>query len=88
MLNWLHPGVRISNAIRLMQTTDLSVTQIAYEVGFVEMLTFAREFKKHTLMTPKDFKARSILTETPIQPVANFTKTDGSFKDHRIGVDA
>ena len=56
MLNWLHPGVRISNAIRLMQTTDLSVTQIAYEVGFVEMLTFEREFKKHTLMTPKEFK--------------------------------
>ena len=39
-----------------MQTTDLSVTQIAYEVGFVEMLTFAREFKKHTQMTPEEFK--------------------------------
>ena len=56
MLNWLHPGARISNAIHLMQTTELSVTQIAYEVGFVEMLTFAREFKKHTQMTPEEFK--------------------------------
>jgi len=53
---WLHPGVRISNAMYLMQTTDLSETQIAYEVGFVEMLTFEREFRKHTLMTPKEFK--------------------------------
>ena len=39
-----------------MQTTDLSVTQIAYEVGFVEMLTFERDFKKHTLMTPEEFR--------------------------------
>jgi len=56
----LHPDVRISRAMYLMQTTDLSVTQIAYEAGFVEMLTFERDFKKHTLMTPKEFKARSI----------------------------
>ena len=56
VIDWLHPDVRISNAMYLMQTTDLSVTQIAYEVGFVEMLTFEREFKEHTLMTPKDFQ--------------------------------
>lgn len=51
-----YPDGRIAHAMYLMQTSDLSVTQIAYEVGFVEMLTFAREFKKHTLMTPKEFK--------------------------------
>ncbi len=65
-VEWQHPGVRISNAMYLMQTTDLSVIKIAYEVGFVEryprlvkcseMLTFEREFKKHTLRTPKEFK--------------------------------
>jgi len=60
LIDWRHPDVRISNAMYLMQTTDLSVTQVAYDVGFVEMLTFEREFKKHTLMTPKEFKARSI----------------------------
>ena len=59
VMDWQHPGVRISNAMCLMQTTGLSVTQIAYEAGFVEMLTFEREFKKHTLMTPKEFKSRS-----------------------------
>ncbi len=56
VMDWQHPGVRISNAMYLMQTTGLSVTQIAYEAGFVEMQTFEREFKKHTLMTPKEFK--------------------------------
>ncbi len=53
---WLHPDLRISKAMYLMQTTELSVTKIAYEVGFVEMLTFEREFKKRTLMTPKEFQ--------------------------------
>ena len=53
--DWLRQ-VRISKAIELMKTSDLSVTEIAYEVGFVEILTFEREFKKHTLMTPKEFK--------------------------------
>lgn len=55
-MEWQHPGVRISTAMYLLQTTGLSVTQIAYEAGFVEMLTFEREFKKHTLMRPKEFK--------------------------------
>ncbi len=55
-MEWQHPDVRISKGMYLLQTTDLSVTQIAYEAGFVEMLTFEREFKKHTLMTPKEFQ--------------------------------
>ena len=60
VIDWRHPDVRVSKAMYLMQTTDLSLTQIAYDVGYVEMLTFEREFKKYTLMTPKEFKARSI----------------------------
>jgi len=56
VIDWLHPDVRVSRAMYLMQTTDLSVTQIAYEVGFVEMLTFERDFKKRTLMTPEEFQ--------------------------------
>ena len=39
-----------------MKTSDSSVTKVAYEVGFVEMLTFEREFRKRTLLTPKEFK--------------------------------
>jgi len=53
---FLEPDVRISHATYLMQTTDLSVKQIVYEVGFVEWLTFKRQFKKHTRMTPLQFK--------------------------------
>jgi len=50
------PDVRISTATYLMQATDLSVIQIVYEVGFVEWLTFKKKFKKHTGMTPLQFK--------------------------------
>ena len=53
--DWLRQ-VRISKAIELMKTSDLSVREIAHEVGFVEMLTFEREFKKYTRLTPKEFK--------------------------------
>ncbi len=59
VIDWLHPGVRFTNAMYLMQTTDLSVAQVACDVGFVDMLTFERVFKKYTLMTPQEFKARS-----------------------------
>jgi transcriptional regulator GlxA family with amidase domain len=67
-MEWQHPGVRISNALYLLQTTDLSVTQIAYEAGFVEMLTFEREFKKHKLMSPKEFKDSRSHSENPLIP--------------------
>ena len=53
--DWLRQ-VRISKAIELMKTSDLSVREIAHEVGFVEMMTFEQEFKKYSLMTPKEFK--------------------------------
>ena len=52
---WLHQ-VRISKAIKLTKARGLSVTEIAYEVGFADLRTFERAFKKHTLKTPMEFK--------------------------------
>ncbi len=53
--DWLHQ-VRINNAILLMKTSDLPITRIAHEVGFVKMTSFGKAFKKYELMTPKEFK--------------------------------
>ncbi len=53
--DWLGQ-VRISKAIELMKTNGLSITRIAHDVGFVEMITFEREFKKNTQRTPREFK--------------------------------
>ena len=53
--DWLRQ-VRISKAIELMKTSDLSITEIAHEVGYAKMITFEREFKNCTLATLKEFK--------------------------------
>ena len=52
---WLRQ-VRLEKAIELIKASDLSLTEIAYEVGFSDLRTFERAFKKHTRMTPMRFK--------------------------------
>ncbi len=52
---WLRQ-VRIEKAMELMKASDSSITEVAYEVGFGDLRTFERAFKKHTLMTPSEFK--------------------------------
>ncbi len=52
---WLRQ-VRIEKAMELMKANDSSITHIAYEVGFGDLRTFERAFKKHTRMTPSEFK--------------------------------
>jgi len=53
--NWLRQ-VRIEKAMELMKAGDFSITHIAYEVGFGDLRTFERAFKKHTLTTPREFR--------------------------------
>ncbi len=53
--DWLRQ-VRISKAMELLKARDFSITHIAYEVGFGDLRTFERAFKKHTRMTPREFK--------------------------------
>ncbi len=52
---WLRQ-VRIRKAMKLMKASDFSITEVAYEVGFGDLRTFERAFKKHTRMTPIEFK--------------------------------
>ncbi len=52
---WLRQ-VRLGKAMELMKASDFSITHIAYEVGFGDLRTFERAFKKHTRMTPREFK--------------------------------
>ncbi len=50
-------SLRVNLAIQLLDTTDSSVTDIAYEVGFGNMRTFNRAFKKHRGITPTQFRS-------------------------------
>jgi len=53
--DWLRQ-VRVKKAMELLKASDFSITEVAYEVGFVSLGACGRAFKKHTRMTPKEFK--------------------------------
>jgi len=47
---------RLKKAAQLMQTTELNITEILYEVGFTNRSYFAKCFKEFIGLTPRDFK--------------------------------
>jgi len=48
--------LRISEACRLLKNTDMSITEVAYNVGFNSTRSFNRLFLKYTGLTPRQFK--------------------------------
>lgn len=48
--------LRISEACRLLKNEDMSITEVAYNVGFNSTRSFNRLFLKYTGMTPRQFK--------------------------------
>jgi len=49
--------LRVSRAKHMMQQRDHTITQVALAVGFRDLRTFERAFKRHTGMTPRSFKS-------------------------------
>ena len=49
--------IRLQQARRLLETTDLSCEKIAYEVGLSSASYFSRLFKKHYEITPNDCRS-------------------------------
>jgi AraC-like DNA-binding protein/mannose-6-phosphate isomerase-like protein (cupin superfamily) len=50
--------LRIHKSCHLLQETDLSISQIAYQTGFQNLSYFNRAFKKFRRETPKDFRRK------------------------------
>ena len=48
--------LRIDKATGLMESTDYSLTEIAYLTGFSDQSHFTRIFKQHTGMVPSAYK--------------------------------
>ena len=53
--DWLRQ-VRVKKAMELMKSRDFAITEVAEEVGFRDLRTFERAFKKYTLTTPRELK--------------------------------
>ena len=49
-------SLRVRQAMELMRSANHSITRVAYSVGFCDMRTFERIFKRNTMMTPSAFK--------------------------------
>jgi AraC-like DNA-binding protein len=48
---------RVDQATNLMERADSPLIQVAADSGFPDFRTFERTFKKHTGLTPREFKA-------------------------------
>jgi transcriptional regulator GlxA family with amidase domain len=54
-MNWLSL-IRLRAAVDLLSCSDRSVSETAYLVGFGDVRTFERQFKKYARMTPQEYK--------------------------------
>ena len=53
--------LRIERAKDLLQATDLRVSEIAQRIGYQNPMYFSSTFKKHTGMTPLEYREKSSL---------------------------
>ena len=53
-------NIRLTQAQNLLQTTNLSITEIAQQVGFVDPLYFCKFFKKQTQCSPSEYRKKFI----------------------------
>lgn len=56
--DWVH-HVRVERAKAILCREDRPIRQVASDVGFSGMRTFQRAFKRHTSLTPREFRRRS-----------------------------
>ena len=52
---WL-TALRVEKAAELFRSSDDGITQVAFEVGFRDIRTFERNFKRHFAMTPRHYR--------------------------------
>ncbi|MBO5746983.1 MAG: AraC family transcriptional regulator [Clostridia bacterium] len=52
-------SLRVRNACEMLKTTDMSVTEVAYAVGYNSVRTFDRSFLNVRGMTPKEYRQKA-----------------------------
>ncbi len=58
--------VRHDKATHLLTHSDLSITQIAYELGYSDPANFTRAFLKATNLTPSQYREQPAISSTPL----------------------
>ncbi|RPI25110.1 MAG: AraC family transcriptional regulator [Acidobacteria bacterium] len=53
--DWLR-RIRVAKAIDMIQEKDRSICEVAFAVGFNDLRTFGRAFKRYTNRTPMNYK--------------------------------
>ncbi len=48
--------IRIEDAKRRLETTDVTVDEISWQVGYEDLAFFRRLFKRITRMTPREYR--------------------------------
>lgn len=52
--------IRINQAAKMLRQTRTSVTEIAFQSGFSDSNYFARQFKKHMSVSPRQYRQRAV----------------------------
>ena len=64
-INYYINSVRITNAVRILDTENISITELSERVGYDNVNTFLRQFKEKMDVSPLQYKKRNrSLTET------------------------
>ena len=61
--------VRIRKAKELLKIIDLSITGVAAAVGYPDVTTFARVFRKYESMSPRDYRVKLLELRTELGPL-------------------
>lgn len=51
--------LRFNEAKRLLISTNMSISQVCYSVGYFDLTTFGRIFKQNTSLTPSEYRKNS-----------------------------
>ena len=55
---------KLETAIELLQTSDMTISEISDYLNFENISYFSKLFKKHTKMSPSQYRNNSIITDT------------------------
>lgn len=60
--------LRIEAAKTLLRVTSLSCSEVAFRAGFTDVYFFHRVFKKHTALTPKQYRHSELCAGSDVHP--------------------